>query len=300
MKKIFKLIFNKKYRFYVFNKMGFYKRKPDKKIIERKYELAFGKKINLDNPKTFNEKLQWLKLYDRNPLYTKMVDKYEAKEYVAEKMGKEYIIPTLGVWDKFSDIDFDSLPNQFVLKCTHDSGGLVIVKDKSKFDKEIAKEKIDRCLKRNYYWHGREWPYKNVKPRIIAEKFLEDMDELVEYKMFCFSGEVKVVLVCKGQAHGAGRTNDYCDINLNRLPFTSLNPNSDGELPVPKELPLLIDFANKLSVGIPEVRVDTYLANGKIYFGELTFFHNSGLAKFNPPEWDKKLGEYITLPSKEK
>ena len=300
IKRLFKVLFLPEYRFMLKMKLGLYNKMSDEKFLRKRYKMVMKSELNLDQPMTFNEKLQWLKLYDRNPLYTKMVDKYEAKEYVAEKMGKEYIIPTLGVWDKFSDIDFDSLPNQFVLKCTHDSGGLVIVKDKSKFDKEIAKEKIDRCLKRNYYWHGREWPYKNVKPRIIAEKFLEDMDELVEYKMFCFSGEVKVVLVCKGQAHGAGRTNDYCDINLNRLPFTSLNPNSDGELPVPKELPLLIDFAKKLSVGIPEVRVDTYLANGKIYFGELTFFHNSGLAKFNPPVWDEKLGEYITLPSKEK
>lgn len=271
---------------------------PSKTYLKLVFKERMGSKLNLKNPETFNEKLQWLKIYNRNPIYSTMVDKCEAKEYVASVMGKDCIIPTLGVWDKFSDIDFNALPNQFVLKTTHDSGGVVVCKDKENFDIKKAEEKINRSLKNNYYWRSREWPYKNVKPRIIAEKFLEDMDELVEYKMFCFSGEVKVVLVCKGQAHGAGRTNDYCDINLNRLPFTSLNPNSEGELPVPKELPLLIDFAKKLSVDIPLVRVDTYLADGKIYFGELTFFHNSGFAKFNPPEWDKKLGEYITLPNK--
>ena len=225
-----------------------------------------------------------------------MVDKHEAKLYVEERMGKQYVIPTLGVYEGFDEIDFSSLPDRFVLKTTHDSGGVVICRDKSLFDIVAAKKKLTECLKHNYFWRNREWPYKNVKPRIIAEQFLEDMDELVEYKMFCFSGKVKMVLVCKGQAHGAGRTNDYCDLSLERLPFTSLNPNSVGELPVPEQLPELISFAEKLSAGIPQLRVDTYLADGKIYFGEMTFFHNSGMAEFNPPEWDLILGEWITLP----
>lgn len=271
---------------------------PDKMYLKLLYELRTGKKPDLKNPKNFNEKLQWLKLYDRNPEYSRMVDKHEAKRYVAEKLGEQYIIPTLGVWEKFDDIDFDALPEKFVLKCTHDSGGLVICKDKSKLDKESARAKIECSLKRNYYYSSREWPYKDVKPRIIAEQFLEDMDELVEYKMFCFNGEVKMILVCKGQAHGAGRTNDYCDTNLKRFPFVSLNPNSEGELLVPKEMPELLSIAEKLSAGIPQVRVDTYLADGKIYFGELTFFHNSGMATFDPPEWDEKLGSWIKLPQK--
>ena len=279
-------------------KTSFLRRMSDEKYLKMLFKDAMGYPLDLENPKTFSEKLQWLKLYDRKPVYTQMVDKYEAKKYVADMIGEEYIIPTLGVWDSFDDIDFDSLPDRFVLKCTHDSGGLVICRDKSKLDKEHARKKIERCLKRNYYWSSREWPYKNVKPRIIAEQFLEDMDELVEYKMFCFGGEVKMVLVCKGEAHGAGRTNDYCDVNLQRFPFTSLNPNSKGELPIPKELPQLIDVAQKLSSGIAQLRVDTYLADGKIYFGELTFFHNSGMAKFDPPEWDKTFGDWIELPEK--
>lgn len=147
---------------------------PDKAFIKLKYKDKFGKKINLNNPQTFNEKLQWLKLYDRNPEYTKMVDKYEVKKYVASIIGEEYIIPTLGVWNKFEDIDFNKLPDQFVLKCTHDSGGLVICKDKSKLDINEAKKKIEKSLKINYYYLSREWPYKNVKPQIIAEKYMVD------------------------------------------------------------------------------------------------------------------------------
>ena len=271
---------------------------PDDEFLKREFEIWFEKKLDLDNPETYNEKLQWLKLYNRKPEYTAMVDKYAAKEYVAARMGDDCIIPTLGVWDCFEDIDFDFLPEKFVLKCTHDCGGLVICKDKSNFNRRKAKAIIEKSLKRDFYLCHREWPYKNVKPRIIAEQFLEDMDELVEYKLFCFDGKVKMILVCKGQAHGSGRTNDYCDVNLQRLPFTSLNPNSQGELKVPDELPQLISFAETLSAGIPHLRVDTYLADGKIYFGELTFFHNTGLGEFDPPEWDKILGDWITLPEK--
>ena len=270
---------------------------PDSPFLWLKFFWFMKKAPNLINPQTYNEKLQWLKLHDRKSEYTQMVDKYEAKQYVAKKMGQECIIPTLGVWDRFEDIDFDSLPNQFVLKCTHDSGGLVICRDKSKLNRQAAQEKIESSLKTNYYWRNREWPYKNVPPRIIAEQYIEDINELVEYKLFCFDGKVKMILVCKGEAHSGGRTNDYCDINLKRLPFTSLNPNSIGELLVPKELPELIAFAEKLSQDIPQLRVDTYLSNGKIYFGELTFFHNSGMAHFEPEEWDHKLGQWIKLPN---
>lgn len=274
---------------------------PSKIWISYHFKKKTGYAMDWKNPKTFNQKLQWLKVNNKNPIYTTMVDKYAAKKYVADIIGEEHIIPTLGVWDSFDEIDFDSLPDQFVLKCTHDSGGVLIVKDKSKFDKEAARKMFHVALNRNNYSVNREWPYKNVKPRIIAEKLIVEIsnpDGLVEYKIFCFDGEPQIVLVCKGQAHGAGRTNDYCDLNLKRLPFTSLNPNSEGELPVPKELPQLLEVAKKLSVGIPLVRVDTYLANGKIYFGELTFFHNSGTCAFDPPEWDEKIGEWIILPKK--
>ena len=269
----------------------------DEKYLKLAYWCNMGKKLNLENPVTYNEKVQWLKPYNRKDIFTKMVDKVGAKEYVAEIMGKDCIIPTIGVWDSFDEIDFDSLPDKFVLKCTHDSGGLVVCKDKTKFDKEAARKKINKCLKVNYFYYSREWPYKNVKPRITAEEYLDTIDsELVEYKIFCCDGKAKMVLVCKGTAHGAGRTNDYCDISLNRLPFTCLYPNSKGELEKPDELPQLLDFAEKLSKDIPWLRVDTYLVNGKIYFGELTFFHNSGFVPFEPESWDQEIGSWITLP----
>lgn len=422
---------------------GFLNWMGDETYLKLAYKLNMHKKLNLRNPVTYNEKLQWLKIHDRKPVYTTMVDKYEAKQYVANIIGSEYIIPTLGVWDHFDDIDFDALPNQFVLKCTHDSGGLIIVKDKSKLDIGKARTKIEKCLKTNFYWVGREWPYKNIHPRIIAERYMEDnetqelrdykffafdgvvkalfiasdrqnseeetkfdffdsefkhlpftnghpnanelpkkpatfeemknlaeklsegfpelrvdfyevngktyfgeltfshwsglmpfdpdeWDEkfgewiklpeskgggygllgkgyafwlhkkkevgLTEYKIFCFNGRAKVILVCKGKAHGNSRTNDFCDLELNRLSFTSLNPNSKGELEKPEELPRMIEIAEKLSNGIPQLRVDFYLIDHQIYFGETTFFHNTGFCSFNPEEWDYKLGSWIQLP----
>lgn len=298
MNKYKRLFLDRGFRFGVLNRFGFFDRLPDEEFLKRSYKARFGKELDLENPKSYNEKLQWLKLYDRKPEYTRMVDKYEAKQYVAELVGEDCIIPTLGVWDRFEDIDFDSLPNKFVLKTTHDSGGVVICKDKASFDMQKAKERLDASLKNDFYLRHREWPYKDVKPRILAEQYIEDMNELVEYKFFCFDGKAKMILVCKGTAHSGERTNDYCDLALNRFPFTSLNPNSTGELPVPKELPELIAFAEKLSQGIPQLRVDTYLADGKIYFGELTFFHNGGFCKMDPAEWDEKIGAWITLPEK--
>lgn len=284
-----------------FDYLGLFNKLSDEQYIKVVYRLRLGKRIDLENPKTFNEKLQWLKLHDRNPMYTQMVDKVGAKDFVAGKMGEEHIIPTLGVWEHFEDIDFDQLPNKFVLKCTHDSGGLVICKDKAALDMKAAREKINHCLHQNFYLHGREWPYKDVKPRIIAEEYLDVLggEGLVEYKIFCFNGEAKMILVCKGAAHGGGiRTNDFCDRQLNRFPFESFNPCSTGKLEVPDQLQEMLDFAEKLAGDIPQVRIDLYLVEGKIYFGEMTFFHNSGFCKFNPPEWDEKIGSWIKLPGK--
>ena len=291
--KFTKMIMDAGFPLHLFDKMD------DERYLKIAYWCNTGKKLNLTNPKTYNEKVQWLKLYNRKNIFTTMVDKSTAKDYVSNIVGDECIIPTIGVWDSFDEIDFEKLPDKFVLKCTHDSGGLVICKDKANFDKEAARKKINKCLKVNYFYYSREWPYKNVKPRIIAEEYLDALDsELVEYKMFCFDGEVKMVLVCKGSAHGGGRTNDYCDTELNRLPFTCYYPNSKGNLEKPKELPELIKFAEVLSKDIPLLRVDTYLVNGKIYFGELTFFHNSGYYPIEPDEWDGKIGEWIKLPEK--
>ena len=271
----------------------------DKTYLKIAYRARMHKKLSLENPQTFSEKLQWMKLYDRNPLYTKLVDKYEVKSIVEQKIGSEYIIPTLGVWEKFEDIDFDVLPNQFVLKCTHDSGGLIVVKDKSKLDIQMAKKKINHCLAHSFFWGMREWPYKNVKPRIIAETYMEDKKtaELRDYKFFCFNGEVKALFIASDRMTVGEETKfDFFDENFNHLPFQNGHPNA---IMIP-EKPVCFDemkrIAAKLSVGFPHVRVDLYEVNGKVYFGEMTFFHWSGMTPFNPEEWDYKFGEWIKLP----
>ena len=284
------------------SQLGFYRHTDDRRYLEKLYRATFGKELNLENPQTFNEKLQWLKLYDRKPVYTTMVDKYAAKEYVADKIGEEYIIPTLGVWDKFDDIDFDALPDQFVLKCTHDSGGLAICRNKKTFDIAAARKKINRCLKRNYYYTFREWPYKNVKPRIIAEKYMVDESgyELKDYKIFCFDGQPKIMFIATDRANPEEETKfDFFDMEFNHLPFQNGHPNAKKSIMQPKGFKKMKELAAKLSAGIPQVRVDFYDIDGKVYFGELTFSHWSGFVPFDPEEWDYKLGAWIDLPQKE-
>ena len=269
---------------------------PDKVYIQLYYFAQFKHFCNLKNPKTYNEKLNWLKLNDRNPEYTKMVDKYEVKKYVSNIIGEEYIIPTLGIWDKFDDIDFDELPEKFVLKCTHDSEGVVIVKDKSKFEKNVARKKINDALKCNFYYIGREWPYKKIKPRIIAEKYMEDEEcgELRDYKFFCFNGEPKAMFIASDR--GIGETKfDYYDLEFNHLNIIQHYPNSNLKIEKPKNFDKMIELAKILSKNFIHVRVDFYEVNGKIYFGELTFYHFSGFQPFVPNEWDYKFGELINL-----
>lgn len=271
----------------------------DRTHIKMRYKLKMGKKLNLKNPKTFNEKLQWLKLYDRKPIYTTMVDKYAAKQYVAERIGEEYIIPTLGVWDNFDDIDFTELPNQFVLKCTHDSGGLVICRDKSRFDIETAKAKLEKSQKRNYFLVHREWPYKNVPHKIIAEQYMEDTktEELRDYKFFCFDGVAKALFIATDrQKEGEEVKFDFYDMDFKHLGFMQGHPNAAVSPAKPETFDEMRQLAEKLSKGIPHLRVDFYEVNGKAYFGELTFSHFSGMVPFNPEEWDETFGSWIKLP----
>uniref|UniRef100_UPI004057A4B0 ATP-grasp fold amidoligase family protein n=1 Tax=Alistipes sp. TaxID=1872444 RepID=UPI004057A4B0 len=279
----------------------------DKLYIKFLYRIETNSKLNLDNPQTFNEKLQWLKLYNRKPEYTQMVDKYAVKEYVANIIGKEYIIPTLGVWDRFEDIDFDKLPNQFVLKTTHGGGGygVVICVNKSQFDKNRAKKILNKSLKTCIYKWYKEWPYKNVKKRIIAETYLTDdisidnpTGDLIDYKFYCFNGETKAVVIATERHSQTGVCFDYFDKDFNHLPFEQGGPNSKNVVNKPKRYEEMWNIANKLSKGLPHVRVDLYCIKGNIYFGELTFFDSSGFAEFNPNEWDYKFGEWITLPEK--
>lgn len=275
---------------------------PDEPYLKLMYRLRMGEKLDLNNPQTFNEKLQWLKLHDRRPEYTMMVDKYEVKKYVASIIGNEYIIPTLGVWDHFDEIDFDSLPNRFVLKCTHDSGGLVICKDKSTLDMKKAKKKIERSLKCNFYWVGREWPYKNVKPRIIAEKYLEDEPgiELKDYKLYCFNGKAGFLYLSQGLTdHSTARIN-FVTLDWRPAKYTRNDYAEFEILPArPQKLDEMIKLGEMLSNGIPFCRTDFYEVDGQVLFGELTFSPGSGFTPFEEEEYDREIGSFLTLPINE-
>lgn len=273
--------------------------KNDRKFLEMKWKLYMDYPLNLDNPQSYNEKLQWQKLYDRKPEYTKMVDKYEAKEYVASIIGEEHIIPTIAIYDRVEDIDFDKLPNQFVLKCTHDSGGIVICKEKSKLDRNAALQKLKRGLNTNFFYQNREWPYKDVRARIIAEQYMVDESgyELKDYKWFCFDGEPKALFIASDRGSSTEETKfDFFDMDFQHLPFTNGHPNASKQITKPMGFDKMKELAGKLSKGLMQVRIDFYDINGKIYFGEITFFHWSGLKPFVPREWDYKLGSYIQLP----
>lgn len=274
---------------------------PDKLFLEIKFRLMMGQKLDLNNPKTFNEKLQWLKLYNRRVEYTTLVDKYAVKKYVSDKIGEQYIIPTLGVWNSVEDIDWDVLPNQFVLKTTHGGGGggVVICKDKTMFDKESAKMKLQKSLDSDIYLNYREWPYKDVPKRIIAEQYMidESFIELKDYKFFSFDGKVKCFKVDFDRFinHKA----NYYDRDAKLLPFGEIccMPDFNRIFERPKNFEKMIEIVETLSRNIPFVRVDLYNVNGKIYFGEMTFYPAAGMGKFEPDEWDLKLGKFITLPT---
>ena len=272
----------------------------DENYLKIRFKYRMDLELNLEHPKTFNDKLNWLKIHDRNPLYTTMVDKYEVKEYVRKKIGCEHVVPVYGVWNSFDEIKFEKLPDEFVLKCTHDSGGMVICKNKSELDIESARIKLERCLNTNTFWADREWPYKNVKPRIIAEKYIDSLGkpESIEYKVTCINGKVEFVTFCRGIAHSSFdvRTNDHFDKNFDRMPFYVFYKNSNIEFEKPKQWNELIKYSEMLSDGIYYVRVDFYIDKEILYFGEMTFFTWSGCNKFVPEEYDNILGERIKLP----
>ena len=299
--RLLRYLLDSRYRFLINSSLFGYHRMSDEKFLKKKFRYSLGYELNLNNPQTFNEKLQWLKLYDHRPEYTTMVDKYAVKKYVADKIGEQYIIPTLGVWDKFDDIDFEKLPNQFVMKCTHDSGGLVICRDKSKFNILTARKKINRCIKRNYYWIGREWSYKNVKPRIIAERYMECSDSsfLKDYKFFCFNGKVEFLYLSEGlENHNTARIS-YVTLDWKQADFYRNDYKPFNKLPPkPINFDKMVKLAEILSEDIPFLRVDFYEINGKIYFGELTLYTGAGFTKFEPESADIKIGNLLKLPEK--
>lgn len=264
------------------------------------YRKTTGRKLNLKNPQTFMEKTNWLKLYDHNPFYNTLVDKAEVKKYVAGIIGDEYIIPTYGVFDSFEEIDFDSLPDQFVLKCTHDSGGLVICRDKSTFDKTAAKKKLKKHLRRKYYLQSREWPYKDVKPRIIAEKYVDGLmvENALEYKVTCCNGEIGFYTICTGIAHTfEERKNDFYDEAGNHQPYhTTYNDNAKERPVIPPQMGEILELSKKLCGTIPHIRVDWYIHDGKPLFGELTLYSWGGFFNWNEYKYDVELGKKIKLP----
>lgn len=273
---------------------------PDYLYLKIIYRGYMNKSLCFDNPKSFNEKIQWLKINKRKPEYTKMVDKYEAKEYVQGIIGEKYIIPTIGVWNRFEEIDFDRLPKQFVLKCTHDSGGLFICKDKSNLDFLAARKKISRSLKNNFYYLNREWPYKNVVPRIIAEQYLEENDSnggLTDYKFFCFHGKAQFLYVSRGLENHKTAQISFYDLAGNELPFYRSDYRTLGKLALPCNYDEMLFCANTLaqSIDSPFVRIDLYSINNNVYFSEITFSPCGGLLPFTPEIWDLELGKLIQL-----
>lgn len=267
----------------------------DKTFIKLKYHRRLNKWPDLKNPKTFNEKMQWLKLNDRKDRYAKMADKYEAKLYMKDFVDEKYLVPSYGVWDRFEDIDFENLPDKFVLKTTHDCGGVLICEDKENFDYARAKDFLESHMAENYYYRGREWVYKDIKPRIMAEKLLDlgAEEEIKDYKVFCFNGKAKYVLVCSDRQSDLKET--FFDTNWNQAPFKRPSLKTDKNEKRPKNLEKMIEIAELLSKDMYFLRVDFYDIKEGLLIGELTFYPASGFAPFEPEEWDKKLGDMIDL-----
>lgn len=271
---------------------------PDKTYIKTVFFLRNRQWLNLDNPQTYNEKVNWLKLHDRKPIYTQMVDKKTAREIVARTIGTQYTTRLLGCWDRFEDIDFSTLPNSFILKCNHDSGSVVVCKDKTHFDYKRARKILTKHLKNNAFYYAREWPYKNIKPQILAEEFLSDGTHpvLPVYKIFCFHGEPKIIQAIHNDKQ-PNETVDYLDTQWNWLDCHQYFPRSRQRPTAPVCLEQMLDMARRLSNGLTHVRVDFYEINGKPCFSEFTFYNDAGIARFTPDKWDHILGQYITLPS---
>lgn len=273
---------------------------PDEKYIRLIVRGKLGYSMNLENPKTFNEKLNWMKLHHRDPKYTLLADKYEVKRIVSNCIGSQYVVENYGSWNSFDDIDFDSLPDNFVLKCNHDSGGAIICKDKKTFDYQKAKHKINSSLKKNYFYACREWPYKDIKPKVIADKYLDDHSgrELNDYKFWCFNGVPKY-MYCTVKTNKEDIFENFYDMEFNKAPINHGFHRRIPEFEKPAAFELMKELAGKLSKGIPFVRVDFFYVDGKVYFGEYTFYDWAGLQPFESYEMDLKLGELIDLPEKD-
>ena len=302
LKKIERLIVDPNARACYLNRFGLCNWMDDESFLKKQFNYMMGYELDLENPRTFNEKLQWLKIHNRKPEYTMMVDKYAVRQYIADTIGAEYLIPLLGVWDSPEQINFDDLPQQFVLKCNHNSGlGMCICKDKSSLDLEKVKKELKKGLQQDYYSTSREWPYKNVKRKIVCEQYMKDgkSDELMDFKFMCFNGKVQCVFTCTDRFSSDGLKVTFFDCDWKKLPFERHYPASSKPIAPPSNLKKMIELAQVLSQNHPFLRVDFYEIEGKIYFGELTFFPGSGYEEFSPFEVDEQLGKLIVLNTKQ-
>ena len=270
---------------------------PDELFLSLSYYLRINRKLDIISPKSFNEKLQWLKLYDRTPRYTDLVDKYAVRDYIRNTIGEEYLVPLIGVYNTAEEIDYSVLPKQFVLKPTHTSGDVIICRDKDSLDIKETTKRLNKWLKREYFWYQREWPYKNVNPRIICEELLVDelQGELIDYKIMCFNGEPRCLFLCLERRSEDGLKVDFYDLDWNPLPFERHYPRSNRTIQKPTCLNEMLELSKTLSKGIPFVRVDFYIVNDQIKFGELTFFPGSGMEEFTPESFDYLLGSWLDL-----
>lgn len=299
MNRLVRYFKDKDFRIHVNTKLGFYDRMSDEAYLKMLFKADLGYDLDLENPKTFCEKLQWLKLYNRKKEYTVMADKYLSKQYVSEKVGQQYVVPLLGVWDKFSDIDFNVLPDQFVLKCNHDSGTVILCRDKSKLDMQNAEFLLNGALNCDYFKFNREWPYKNIPRKIIAEEYLESEEgkNLTDYKFFCFNGVPKIMYVIEGASESP--TEAFFDMDQHYLDLEMEDPRPETPPKLPATFNEMKNLAAVLSEGIPFIRVDFFCLRNRLYVGELTFFHQSGLMPIKPKSWDLLLGEWLQLPKKQ-
>ncbi|MEG0619205.1 MAG: ATP-grasp fold amidoligase family protein [Bacilli bacterium] len=300
-KKLLKFVSDNKFRISILNEIGLFNDMSDEKFLKLMYKTYFNEELNLDNPKSYNEKIQWIKLHDRNPLYTTLVDKYNVRQYVAKMIGEKYLIPIYGVYSNVNEIDFSQLPEMFVLKCTHNSGkGMCICRNKSELNEKKCKKQLQLGLKENYYMHAREWPYKNVPRKIIAEKYLiDDSGEgLRDYKFYCFQGKVKLILIVLDRFSSSATKGIFFTENFERVDMQWGFENYDGDIKKPEKFDEMIEISEKLSKDLVNSRIDLYLAkNNEIYFGEITLFDGSGFEEIVPKKWDYQLGNWLALPT---
>lgn len=298
LKKAVRFMSEPEVRFYCLDKLGIYKSLPDDKYLKRKFKLRTGYELDLEKPRSFNEKIQWLKLNDRSPRYVTLVDKFLVKDFVAATIGGKYVIPTIDSWDSADSVDFNRLPREFVIKCNHNSGkGIYICRDKETINEGKVRKGLAKALSEDYYIYNREWPYKNVKRRVLAEELLKENGggELKDYKLMCFNGKVRCSFVCSDRFTKDGLKVTFFDRDWNVMPFERHYPKSTKEIRKPKNYELMVGLAEKLAEGICFVRVDFYEVCGRVYFGEMTFYPGSGFEEFTPREWDYKMGEWLDI-----